>query len=190
MLTIQSFVEFETAADLKQAVDKLDKVEFKGVNVRCVPDVSYQLRWLVQKLIMYRSKMSVHHETHTGRGLLLDAATDHQLMMTMAAVGHPGLIVHEVHTESVLLWVGVITMRIAVTVGALHPSRVVGWTIMDLRLGVRMRIPTMLDRLLHDTPMEILMSMVETMVDQDPHRRHQGEVTESTTGDHIGSVFP
>jgi len=34
------FVEYETAADLKNAVDKLDNREFKGQAVRCVQDVS------------------------------------------------------------------------------------------------------------------------------------------------------
>lgn len=36
---IRSFVEFETAADLKTAVEKLDGREFKGVRVTCVADV-------------------------------------------------------------------------------------------------------------------------------------------------------
>ena len=35
------FVEFETAADLKTAVDKLDNQEFKGATVRCTADVSH-----------------------------------------------------------------------------------------------------------------------------------------------------
>ncbi|KAI6714028.1 hypothetical protein JHW43_003458 [Diplocarpon mali] len=34
-----SFVEFETAADLKAAVEKLDGREFKGVRVTCIADV-------------------------------------------------------------------------------------------------------------------------------------------------------
>lgn len=34
------FVEFETAADLKNAVEKLDGREFKGVTVQCVANVS------------------------------------------------------------------------------------------------------------------------------------------------------
>jgi hypothetical protein len=38
--TIRSFVEFETAADLKTAVEKLDGREFKGVRVTCTADVS------------------------------------------------------------------------------------------------------------------------------------------------------
>lgn len=35
-----SFVEFETAADFRTAVEKLDGREFKGVRVTCVADVS------------------------------------------------------------------------------------------------------------------------------------------------------
>lgn len=34
-----SFVEFETAPDLKMAVEKLDGREFKGNRVQCVADV-------------------------------------------------------------------------------------------------------------------------------------------------------
>lgn len=37
-----SFVEFETAADLKTAVEKLDNQEFKGATVHCVSDVCYE----------------------------------------------------------------------------------------------------------------------------------------------------
>lgn len=35
------FVEFETAADLKVAVEKLDNQDFKGSNVRCIADVCH-----------------------------------------------------------------------------------------------------------------------------------------------------
>lgn len=42
-LTEPRFVEFETAADLKTAVDKLDNQDFKGSNVRCVADVWHLL---------------------------------------------------------------------------------------------------------------------------------------------------
>ena len=35
-----SFVEFETAADLKTAVERLDGREFKGARVTCTADVS------------------------------------------------------------------------------------------------------------------------------------------------------
>lgn len=36
-----SFVEFETAADLKSAVEKLDGREFKGQRVTCIADVGF-----------------------------------------------------------------------------------------------------------------------------------------------------
>lgn len=36
------FVEFETAGDLKVAVDKLDNQEFKGASVRCLADVRFR----------------------------------------------------------------------------------------------------------------------------------------------------
>lgn len=38
-----SFVEFESAADLRTAVEKLDGREFKGTRVQCVADVSFLL---------------------------------------------------------------------------------------------------------------------------------------------------
>lgn len=42
MLTFKDprFVEYETAADLRTAVEKLDGREFKGNRVQCVADVS------------------------------------------------------------------------------------------------------------------------------------------------------
>lgn len=40
-LICRSFVEFETAADLKTAVEKLDNQDFKGSNVRCTADVCH-----------------------------------------------------------------------------------------------------------------------------------------------------
>ena len=40
VLTGSSFVEYETAADLKAAVEKLDRREFKGQEVTCTSDVS------------------------------------------------------------------------------------------------------------------------------------------------------
>jgi len=36
---ITSFVEYETAADLATAVEKLDNSDFKGSTVRCISDV-------------------------------------------------------------------------------------------------------------------------------------------------------
>ena len=37
--TRNSFVEFETASDLKTAVEKLDRQDFKGSVVECTADV-------------------------------------------------------------------------------------------------------------------------------------------------------
>ena len=37
---LQSFVEYETAADLATAVEKLDNHTFKDATVRCISDVS------------------------------------------------------------------------------------------------------------------------------------------------------
>ena len=37
--TLLRFVEFETAADLKKAVESLDNSEFKGATVHCIADV-------------------------------------------------------------------------------------------------------------------------------------------------------
>lgn len=39
---VVSFVEFETAADLRTAVEKLDGREFKGARVQCLVDVSFR----------------------------------------------------------------------------------------------------------------------------------------------------
>jgi hypothetical protein len=43
MLALPRFVEFETAADLSTAVEKLDNREFKGRTVHCVANVSHSL---------------------------------------------------------------------------------------------------------------------------------------------------
>jgi RNA recognition motif-containing protein len=42
-----SFVEFETPADLKTAVEKLDGQTFKGATVHCIADVSFLPRDLI-----------------------------------------------------------------------------------------------------------------------------------------------
>lgn len=42
------FVEFETAGDLKVAVDKLDNQDFKGASVRCLADVRFLIDTLYQ----------------------------------------------------------------------------------------------------------------------------------------------
>lgn len=39
-LNFVSYVEYETAADLRKAIEGLDNREFKGANVHCAVDVS------------------------------------------------------------------------------------------------------------------------------------------------------
>jgi hypothetical protein len=43
-ITLSSFVEFETAADLRAAVEKLDGREFKNCRVTCVANVMLRTR--------------------------------------------------------------------------------------------------------------------------------------------------
>ncbi len=45
---LDSFVEYETSADLRNAVDKLDGREFKGQTVRCVADVCILIPVMLQ----------------------------------------------------------------------------------------------------------------------------------------------
>ncbi|KAI9873721.1 MAG: hypothetical protein M1830_010676 [Pleopsidium flavum] len=56
----KGFVEFETAADLRTAVEKLDGREFKGARVSCIPDVSsLQITCLPKTYHRNRLKKSV-----------------------------------------------------------------------------------------------------------------------------------
>ncbi|KAH6707626.1 hypothetical protein DL95DRAFT_384517 [Leptodontidium sp. 2 PMI_412] len=57
-----SFVEFETAADLKTAVEKLDGREFKGVRVTCVADTQPD----VPRDSRARSRSPVPRRAHPG----------------------------------------------------------------------------------------------------------------------------
>lgn len=111
---MHSFVEFETSADLKSAVEKLDGREFKGATVHCTPDVSQNPDELHVLSVdnTTRSKMNVpmlevidkdhHQEVVTVHlmtmivdhlqeaGALVDTEKDHQvadpLMITMIVV--------------------------------------------------------------------------------------------------------
>lgn len=59
-----SYVEFESAADLKTAIEKLDNREFKGNRVSCAVDVSSHslpsLRLLYLTLYVYRLPLRAH----------------------------------------------------------------------------------------------------------------------------------
>ena len=73
VLTCFSFVEFESASDLKTAVEKLDNREFKNSTVRCVADVQNSLNVTFASLTSARSKTSVLVAVRTGLELLLVA---------------------------------------------------------------------------------------------------------------------
>lgn len=62
-----SFVEFETAADLKTAVERLDGREFKGARVTCTPDVSLPLSISLTLKTHHRSIDSRRASTRTVR---------------------------------------------------------------------------------------------------------------------------
>jgi len=46
------FVEFETAADLRTAVEKLDTRDFKGARVNCVANVGLPILALEDQLLI------------------------------------------------------------------------------------------------------------------------------------------
>ena len=54
----RSFVEFETAADLKTAVEKLDGREFKGARVGCVANVCVLLNGVFDMFTHYGARLS------------------------------------------------------------------------------------------------------------------------------------
>ena len=66
--TLTRFVEYETAADLKQAVEKLDGQEFKGNTVHCVADVGNALATALNPAADFldRSKRSPRHPMAVG----------------------------------------------------------------------------------------------------------------------------
>ncbi|MCJ1425977.1 hypothetical protein MMC29_003878 [Sticta canariensis] len=57
----KGFVEFETAADLKVAVEKLDNQDFKGSNVRCIADTQAE----VPRNERYRSRSPPPRRTYS-----------------------------------------------------------------------------------------------------------------------------
>ncbi|MCJ1253254.1 hypothetical protein MMC24_001065 [Lignoscripta atroalba] len=125
----KGFVEFETAADLKVAVDKLDNQDFKGTNVRCFSDVRAVPPFKESASLIFatRLKMRFHVAlTATVRvRLLLDAVATILLGMIIMDVLAARLLVdtHLVVTiiaTVLLVLVGMITMPVTAT--DLHPE--------------------------------------------------------------------
>lgn len=92
MLILDSFVEFETAADLKKAVEALDGREFKEARVTCVANVGNS-RYLPQPSARcspdYRPSPIYRDVADLARLVLADHTL---LVMTLTAVVlHPGV---------------------------------------------------------------------------------------------------
>ncbi|KAL8795438.1 MAG: hypothetical protein Q9195_002027 [Heterodermia aff. obscurata] len=68
----KGFVEFETAADMKVAVEKLDSSEFKGSNVRCLADKTSRTLDVTVVLAHRRAVEDIHLQM----GVTTDVATD------------------------------------------------------------------------------------------------------------------
>jgi hypothetical protein len=90
-----SFVEFENGADLKTAVEKLDKREFKGATVHCSQDVSAGISPLTLLITMiclctsiHRSRTSVQLTRATVNALHPVADMGLLVLMTTTRVDH------------------------------------------------------------------------------------------------------
>jgi hypothetical protein len=87
------FVEFETGADLKTAVDNLDGKQFKEATVHCVQDVSalgvvcLQMCW---RSSYFRSKKVLLQTRAIAKEVHRAAAGDLQAMTNMVVVRHAG----------------------------------------------------------------------------------------------------
>ena len=62
-----SFVEFETAADLKTAVEKLDNQDFKGANVRCTADVCKPIDTMQFSLMIFQQQDEAPRDRYRSR---------------------------------------------------------------------------------------------------------------------------
>ena len=155
-LMVPSFVEFETSADLKSAVEKLDGREFKGATVHCTPDVSLSHLLHVPSLTICRSKTSDQMLEATVSEVLHVAATTSTT--TVVALHRHEAIVHE-HTVSDLLaedhrWMITMTEGMA--------DVLLRETILLHLLGGTRRILTMLGALLHQPEVTIHMHDTRT----------------------------
>lgn len=81
------FVEYENAADLRTAVEKLDGCEFKGTRVQCIVDVGhpYSLRSMLdlKTYVLHRHRVKYRQGTVDDPGVPVDAHTVRRLSMDM-----------------------------------------------------------------------------------------------------------
>ena len=87
----RSFVEFETAADLRNAVEKLDSREFKGQRVTCVANVSPPTNLFIRMAYSHFARRSLMFLEATGLGLAPLVARIH-LSRTMSTAVPPLLV--------------------------------------------------------------------------------------------------
>lgn len=88
------FVEFETAGDLKVAVDKLDNQDFKGASVRCLADVRFPPTLLISSTTKLICRPKTRFPATTDIALArprhsVEAAAIHHLMATTAVAHLP-----------------------------------------------------------------------------------------------------
>jgi hypothetical protein len=147
-----SFVEFETAADLKSAVEKLDGREFKGVTVNCTPDVRHSYTHLC---------ISDNHRFKTNVRMLEAIASDHLLVaatmiITTAVVHHRHLVVG-VHED-------IVSAHQAEVVHRHQPTTTMHATGMDVARPRREAI-TALPRDVMTTPTTLVAPLLRRPVD-------------------------
>lgn len=149
---LSSFVEFETAADLRTAVEKLDGREFKGQRVTCVanvgvtPSIPSLLAWL--PYCGNRLSRTPHHGTVPAPDPLAGGLTHLPRTTTTAEAllgEEPGtalavmvVIAMAIVTEALA---GITTTTVAGT-GPLHVAALPVMTIRHLRREVATRTPT------------------------------------------------
>ena len=122
-----SFVEFENGADLKTAVEKLDKREFKGATVHCSQDVSAGISFGTLLIAMiclctstHRSRTSVRLTRATVNALHHVADMELLVLMTTTRVDHLVVTVRGVTIGSARLVADQMTTTAEETMDGVH----------------------------------------------------------------------
>ncbi|KAI4106328.1 MAG: hypothetical protein LQ339_003065 [Xanthoria mediterranea] len=132
----KGFVEFETAADLKVAVDKLDNNEFKGATVGCVSDV-LRMRFHVT---IVTAVLARHHRVvvltlrrmDTTSVALRPVITRHVPVMTTGAVAR-----HPVTMTITPVTIVVTDLRHRAALAVVHPSMIRIHLLVETTAGIR-----------------------------------------------------
>ena len=181
-----SFVEFETASDLKIAVEKLDNQEFKGANVRCEADVWYPhsltlLLWLTSN----RLKMKFHamiaivldhrhpsvEEVVAIRLLTGTMVADPLHLVVIALVVMTTVVVHHLHVTTTILVMVAIALHLPLVPLVLPLTMLI--PLLEAATGAM--IPT--ERRLLDDMMTPTQRMGMIDLGRDLHRERTGDTT-------------